>query len=391
MKIAFLTTTFDPERKEAKNITLKDLTTWLVNRGHLVTIVCRKAKGQKSYHKFNGVNIVRLKSFKFSRKYFLDPLVLYNEILLYKRGVKKAKQLLDINHFDVIVNVCSSPLIGLRTLQLKISEKKTKFITLIKALSAYTKYSFSPGSFYFSSFLKHNDKIIVPLKSIRTSLIKRGIDPKKISLVNSYINLQKFKSNDKSKLRNRHRIKNKRILLYYGLFNEHKGIEYLIKSLKYLRLKDCLLYLIPNLDNRKHMYDEVIDKERAWDKIKILESSTNIVDFINIADAVVLPYPHLKSTEANPSCLLESLACKTPVVTSDIPELKEIVKDKIHVLMARPRDSRSIARNIKLIYKEKSLVQKMVKNGFNLAKQFDSMKIMPKHLEIYEEVMNQPN
>jgi len=174
------------------------------------------------------------------------------------------------------------------------------------------------------------------------------------------------------------------------LFNEYKGIEYLIKSLKYLKSDDFLLYLIPSRDARKHMYDNLIRQERVQDRIRILSSGTNIVDFINLADAVVLPYPHLKSTEANPSCLLESLACKTPVVTSDLPELKEIVKDKVHVLMAKPKDPESIARHIEMIYKDEALVKKLVKNGYDIAKQFDSIKIMPQHLKLYEEVMKQP-
>lgn len=60
--------------------------------------------------------------------------------------------------------------------------------------------------------------------------------------------------------------------------------------------------------------------------VEFILENIKIEDYVNFADVVVLPYRNFLGTEGNPSCLLEAMACKTPVVTTNLPELKEIIE-----------------------------------------------------------------
>ena len=62
-------------------------------------------------------------------------------------------------------------------------------------------------------------------------------------------------------------------------------------------------------------------------KEAIPNSKVKIEDYVALSDIVLLPYKTLEGTEANPSCVLESMAVKTVVVTSKLPELTAIAKD----------------------------------------------------------------
>jgi len=131
---------------------------------------------------------------------------------------------------------------------------------------------------------------------------------------------------------------------------ELKGISYLINSMDEVRKQkpNVKLLIIPSSPgiSSYRRYIKQIKRKKLGKWIKIIGKKVKIEDYVNLADAVVLPYPHLISTEGNPSCLLESMACKTPVVTTNLPELIEIVKPGQDVLMAKPKDSSSLAKNI---------------------------------------------
>ena len=102
-----------------------------------------------------------------------------------------------------------------------------------------------------------------------------------------------------------------------------------------------------------------------------------------MADAVVLAYPTLRGTEGNPSCLLESMAAKTPVVTTSLPELREIIQHEQEVLMANPSDPVSVAENIIKILKNEQLKQQLTENAYIKAQEFDTKKIAEEFLKLY--------
>ena len=78
------------------------------------------------------------------------------------------------------------------------------------------------------------------------------------------------------------------------------------------------------------------------------------------------------------------MACKTPVITSDLPELREIVNPNKDVLMTKPGDIKELGKGINSLLRSKILRDKLVNNSYNKSKTFDTKKITKKFLELYK-------
>ena len=120
-------------------------------------------------------------------------------------------------------------------------------------------------------------------------------------------------------------------------------------------------------------YAENYDQELSYfgNRVRILKEEVNIADYVAMADLVVLPYPELTGTEGNPSCLLETIVCKTPVVTTSLPEPQEIVGDC--VFMASQKDINSIAQSI--IKALEYYPENMIEKAYRRAQEFSVEKI----------------
>jgi glycosyltransferase involved in cell wall biosynthesis len=379
VKIALLTLCFNKDNNEAMNITSALLAKALSKKGHEVFIFSHRNIKELKFEKLGGVNIVRywprLSLNLHHKLFFLDPFMLVNHIFAQIEGLKYAKKKLN-KDFEIIINTASSPLISLRSFFAKKLFPNAKVIMLIKSISLFK-------SFNFYSLLNVNDFLITPSINIRKILLRNNVK-KPIKIINSPINTEKFIPLNKQELKKKYNYKNKKILLYYGHFNKFKGVEFLIKSLNYIKTKEILLLLIPSKNNDKNLYNELIKKEKLKDKIKVLDSNINIVDFVNMADVAIFPYPSLVSTEANPSCVLECLACKIPVITSDLPQLREILIHKHTALLAKLKNPRDIARNIDLVLNSTILRTKLIKNGFMISKKFSIKNISENYLKLFE-------
>lgn len=371
MNIAFLSMGFSKERKEATKITLISLARELKRLGHNVFIITeRKVKYHgilPEYEKIENVPVYR--------RFGIG-------IFAHARGLKEVQEKEGIR-FDVIHNFSNAPILGLRAILAKRYAKNAKLVQTIKAHSGHFL-----GSYLFSRILNRFDAITVPTRVIAGELARNGCKKEKIKIVHSHIDISRFKPMNKGILKKKYGYNNKKVILYYGAVRKGKGVEYLIRAMPDIRknFRDAFLIIagrsIKNI-TKNDEYEKMIKESGIEDYTKFL-GNVNVIDYINLADVVVLPYPHLVATEGNPSCLLESMACKTPVITTDIPELREIVSDRKEVLMAKPKNEKDLAREATELFKNKRLHKSIISRAYKKSKEFDVKKIAKEYEKIYK-------
>lgn len=114
--------------------------------------------------------------------------------------------------------------------------------------------------------------------------------------------------------------------------------------------------------------------------LKWLGEIDDMRDIFKNSTIIVLPSYH----EGCPKVLMEAAACGKPLIASDIPGCRQVVKNNYNGLLIKNKNTKSLYEAIKLIIYNDTALKKMSKNSiFKARKEFDINSVIEKHLEIY--------
>lgn len=181
----------------------------------------------------------------------------------------------------------------------------------------------------------------------------------------------------------------KNFIFSIGRLCEQKGFPYLIKACKIL--KDAGIEIqckIVGEGPDREKLNDLIERENLHDTVSLLGLKTHekIFELFNQAEIFVLPCVIAKNGDRDgiPNVLIEALAMKTPVVSttvSGVPEL--IIKNKTG-LTVNPRNSEELSVAINKLLYDKNLQDKFAQNGRELVeKNFDIKKNVAKLSDIF--------
>lgn len=221
--------------------------------------------------------------------------------------------------------------------------------------------------------VKNSRKIIAVSNHTKKDLIKNfTVNPKKIEVIYNGISSHFKKISDTKKLATtlKKYVITKPFLLYTGVWRNHKNLPRLLHALKILKEKYKLnLNLVITGRSDPH-YPEVKNtvKELSLNKnVKFpgLVEESELIRLYNAA--AIFVFPSLYEGFGLPP--LEAMQCGTPVATSNTSSLPEIC-GKENAVLFDPYDPEDIAQKIALLYKDKALQQKLVKNAQAHIKKF---------------------
>jgi glycosyltransferase involved in cell wall biosynthesis len=176
-------------------------------------------------------------------------------------------------------------------------------------------------------------------------------------------------------------------LLYAGGLNPRKNVAELIYAYSKINRDLCNLQQLVILGgNDKHA-----------NQLKLLVRSLNLeadVIFPGFVDSADLPlfynganlfvYPSLYEGFGLPP--IEAMACGTPVITSNVSSIPEIVGDA--AIQINPTDTLQLAEAILTVLNNEELHAKLVQKGLNHSKNYNWRQNSTQILEIYESVIN---
>ncbi|HBU69102.1 MAG TPA: hypothetical protein DEE98_01830 [Elusimicrobia bacterium] len=192
--------------------------------------------------------------------------------------------------------------------------------------------------------VKNARSIITVSRQLKENVVKLGIEPEKIIVVQNGVDTGIFKPMDRNECRSKLGLnKEEKIILFIGTVEEVKGVEYLIEAFKKIRDRGVgKIRLI------------VIGKGALENKIKEKTAGyglSDIVDFvreiphaevplwINSCDVFCLP----SIREGMPNVILETLSCRRPVVATDVGGIPDIMNSAEYGLLVPPRDPEALA------------------------------------------------
>ncbi len=182
--------------------------------------------------------------------------------------------------------------------------------------------------------------------------------------------------------------KNVQILFPARLIKE-KGIMELLNACKELWLQNYqfTLNIVGEIDkhNQSCLEESNINELFNNSNIKFLGKSDNMLDVYKNTDIVVLP----SWREGLSKALLESAAMSLPIITTDVPGCRDVIKNNYSGILVPLRDIKKLKFAIKNIIDNPKLAKQYGKNARKvIEKDFEVNYINNKILNIYEKYLN---
>ncbi len=210
--------------------------------------------------------------------------------------------------------------------------------------------------------LKQATLVTTVSQEFRNWVIDQGIQEDRVLKVLNGVDLtiQKKKNNISQKCK----------LLFVGNLVPEKGVRYLIEAMVQISNSENEVHLtfVGDGSDRKtlqtlvhlHGLDDAVDfvGAQAPDQVPI---------WMSHSDCLVLP----SLSEGMPNVVLEAMACGLPVVASDLPGIREVVREGETGFLLPTQDSKHLAEKLLEIVRNKPLRLRMGTKGRSLIKEME--------------------
>jgi D-inositol-3-phosphate glycosyltransferase len=172
-------------------------------------------------------------------------------------------------------------------------------------------------------------RIIVATEKEKQNIIRYyGALPEKIGVVPCGVNMDLFRPVDRTTARRELGLPDEKILLFVGRIDPLKGIDRLLKALPLLPSREGVKLVVIGGDENSR--PEINRLEKLADELKIRDSvrfeglikHERLPYYYSAADVSIVPSYY----ESFGLVALESLACGTPVVATDVGDMKNIIR-----------------------------------------------------------------
>jgi glycosyltransferase involved in cell wall biosynthesis len=234
-----------------------------------------------------------------------------------------------------------------------------------------------------------NKGFIAVSEHVKNSALRELSIKSNITVIHNYISHTNYQGSDPSRshvLRQSLGIKNGQVaLINVGRLDPQKGHRYLIEAVKRIisRGYDIKLFIVGEGRIEKEL-KEIVCNMGLENRIIFLGQRKDIIDLMSAADIFVFP----SLNEGLPLALLEAMAMGKVCVASDIPAIREIIRDGENGSLVKKEDAVSLENALLRILKGKVAAQEYIANAMKTVKSDFSPEINIAKLErYYEEIV----
>lgn len=210
---------------------------------------------------------------------------------------------------------------------------------------------------YFRSLLQKVTGFIAVSPQVKEKLVSLGVDGNKITIEPNATDREQFKPRNKEEIREKLNLPlNKKIILFVGRFINNKGVQEVQKSLDFLEDDVRAVFLGNGELEPKH--PKIIFKGQVENK--------KVADYMATSDVFVLP----SVREGSSNVIVEAMSSGLPIVSSNIPEIKEQCTPEFSILV-NPKSMDEIAKALNAILSNDARREKMSLAARRFSKNFD--------------------
>lgn len=342
MRIAMIISTpFPPE--EGIGFYVYNLSKKLIENGHEITVITR-GRYKKEDFNFDGIKVIKLPFFHIYPFHIVIHGLFLNKFLNRNRDsydlLNVHTPLTPIPSVDLpLLSTIHGSLIG-NAKEIQMEDFRS---LLIKILVKFVSYPL------LKKLLKQSDKVVSVSKPVSSEINEfYGYDD--VRILYNGVNEKKFFP---KKLTENY-------ILYVGRLSYGKGIFDLLKSFEILNDKNLSLIIAGEGVLKKKIETFIISKKME-DRI-ILKGHVDNNELVKLYQkALIFVFP--SHYEGFPTVVLEAMASGLPVLLSDIPAHKNIIKDRIDGILFKKGNFHDLAEKIKILKTNNILIMNLGQNA----------------------------
>ncbi len=167
-------------------------------------------------------------------------------------------------------------------------------------------------------------------------------------------------------------------------FDEQKNQKLILQAAYFLvRKYPQMRFIFVGSGNYLQQMKDLARDSNIEEYIHFAGEQDDLVKYYSIFDIFVFP----TLWEGMPYVLLEAMASRLPIICSRIPNLIEVIKPDFSALVINPTDMDDLFRKISALYQSEELRNDLAQNAMIESTQYDESEIIPKIVNIYNEVL----
>lgn len=229
---------------------------------------------------------------------------------------------------------------------------------------------------------------IVSSRVQKQELVRGGFDAEKISVLSNLVTWPSSRFATRDRARELLGLPEGKLVAYVGHYNHVKGVDVLVKAFSRLPRSQAGAKLVLAWSGQGDPAPIEAAIKRNGIAAKVIHlGMVDVGVLMKAADVVVLPYRMTAGQAVFPSLVLASLAAEVPLITSDLPIIREIVTDGVHAQLSRPESARDVRDQLARALTDTDFARSLARAGREMAEaRFSSEVLGQRYEEIYEQV-----
>lgn len=173
------------------------------------------------------------------------------------------------------------------------------------------------------------------------------------------------------------------LLLWVGRLDPVKGLEDLLEAVAVVNRASPVQLLLLGSGSQRSLLEQRIVSLGLTGRVRLLGVRDDVPSFLKACDVFVFP----SHTEGLPNALLEAMAAGCPIVCTDIPANRELIRDGENGLCVPVRDPTALADAIRRLLGDRSLAGRLAsgaRHDAHTARSLDQM--LRRYGELYDEL-----
>ncbi|HEY3242023.1 MAG TPA: glycosyltransferase [Phycisphaerae bacterium] len=172
------------------------------------------------------------------------------------------------------------------------------------------------------------------------------------------------------------------VVMWVGRMDPVKGLDELIAAMVRVRAHTaCRLVLVGDGPYREHI-ERAARRGGLADAVLFLGSRGDVSQLLPLADVFAFP----SRTEGLPNALLEALAAGCPIVTTDVPGCRDIIRHEVTGLLVPRGDVRRLSDAIAKLLVDRRLGQSLGQAAaLDAVERFSLNRMLSQYVELYRQ------